>query len=95
MFQLFRITLFQKEKTLELFQMYFKTSLPELRILLLVTGKVEEPMGLHLDKEMYLLVTIQEVPVKQVLIILFLVLTQLWRQANSISMGLLHWEKGQ
>jgi len=56
--------------------MYFKTSLMELKILLLVMGPAVDPMGLQLDKEMYLFVTIQEVPVKQVLIILFLVLIQ-------------------
>jgi len=52
-----------------------KISLLELKILLLVMGLVEDPMALHLDKEIYLLVTIQEV--KMVLIILFLALIQL------------------
>jgi len=63
MLQLFRVILFQKEQTLLLAQMYFKTSLLELRILLLGMGLVEDPMGLQLQKEMYLLVTIS---VKQV-----------------------------
>jgi len=52
--------------------MYFKISLKELKILLLDMGLVEDSVGLQLDKAMYLLLTIQEVPVKQVSIILLI-----------------------